>query len=42
MLSGNASHGVHNVIYLSIATGERVGDRDVWKGVMSAVPTNLK
>ena len=42
MLHGNSSNGVHNIINLSITTGKRVGERDVWKGVMSAVPANLK
>ena len=42
MFRSDAANGVHNFINLSVIAGERMGQRDVRKGVVSAVPADLK
>ena len=42
MFRSDAADGVHNVINLCITAGERMGQRDVRKGVVGAVPADLK
>ena len=41
MFSSDAADGVHNVIYLCVAAGERVGQSDVRKRVVGAIPADL-
>ena len=41
MFSSDAADGVHNVIHLCVTAGERMGQSDVRKRVVSAIPADL-